>query len=207
MVRLSVSKHLYTVIDLTLLSILKCTPEKCRAPLWIYQHLTIHKGCSIMDLLMTYSMVLTRHINRHALINLFFLSHSVSYWVSKRRVKEMLHLPGLQDDNISYLLCNYRLLWLYQILKKKNMNYEKWGPLTGLIEEWSSSLCYSQVAWILFILDLTWHTGIRVTHIMYNACNILEPVAHCTLCLTKTRNGAQNSVMNIVFLLSSDLRE
>lgn len=155
MVRLSVSKHLYTVIDLTLLSILKCTPEKCRAPLWIYQHLTIHKGCSIMDLLMTYSMVLTRHINRHALINLFFLSHSVSYWVSKRRVKEMLHLPGLQDDNIrvtSFVITgcsDYTRYW------KKNMNYEKWGPLTGLIEEWSSSLCYTQVAWILFILDLT----------------------------------------------------
>lgn len=128
--------------------------------------LTIHKGCSIMDLLMTYSMVLTRHINLHALINLFFLSHSVSYWVSKRRVKEMLHLPGLHDDNIrvtSFVITgcsDYTRYW-------KKMNYEKWGLLTGLIEEWSSSLCYSQVAWILFILDLTWHTRIRESHTLY----------------------------------------
>lgn len=52
------------------------------------------------------------------------------------------------------------------------MHYVKWKLRTGLMGEWSSSLSYTQAAWILFIWELTWHVGIRESHIMYNARNI-----------------------------------
>ena len=163
-----------------------------------------------MDLLMTYSMILTRDINLHGLINLFSLSPGSSCWV-----KYMPHIPGFQDDSItatsSVISSDYARYGGVRLKKKKKKKNALWKMRAkSRINRWVIIFTELHSGCLIFFVYLgvnMTHGNRGVTHIMYNAFK--PPWTRRTEhgALKKITNGAQNSVKNIVFLLSSDLRK